>query len=184
MKKYKVTFEFEVDAAHGEKAALAAAREIYRQQTREGLRVKVHGEGMTAVEALLHHGSVRKMLGTEEKKPDIYLMVQQYIQDMHLYQQKVASLPPRHIGKTATQQAAIDQQIAITDEAYRQEMIAREREKLTNSIQGRKATRVILDNMSDSIRISDRLTGTALLVEKEPEDKPGLFRSLIKKILK
>ena len=32
MKKYKVTFEFEVDAAHGEKAALAAAHEIYRQQ--------------------------------------------------------------------------------------------------------------------------------------------------------
>ena len=183
MKKYKVTFEFEVDAAHGEKAALAAAREIYRQQTREGLRVKVHGEGMTAVEALLHHGSVRKMLGTEEKNPDIAHMMQQYIQNMHLYQQAIASTPPRHIGKTATEQVLADAQAQMLAHAQTQEMIAREREKLGSTIQGRKATHVILDDMSDSIRISDRLTGTALLVEKEPEDKPGLFRSIIKKIM-
>ena len=183
MKKYKVTFEFEVDAAHGEKAALAAAREIYRQQTREGLRVKVHGEGMTAVEALLHHGSVRKMLGTEEKDRDITITMQQYIQDMHLYQRSLASIPPRHIGKSATQQILADAQAQILAQAQTQEMVAREREKLTNSIQGRKPDRVILDDMPDSIRISDRLTGTALLVEKEPEDKPGLFRSFIKKIM-
>ena len=184
MKKYKVTFEFEVDAAHGEKAALAAAREIYRQQTREGLRVKVHGEGMTAVEALLHHGSVRKMLGTEEKNPDIYLMMQQYIQDMHLYQQKAASISQRHIGKTATQQVLADAQAQMLAHAQTQEMIAREREKLGQAIQGRKASHVILDDMPDSIRISDRLTGAAVTIAKEPEDKPGLFRSFIKKILK
>ena len=182
MKKYKVTFEFEVDAAHGEKAALAAAREIYRQQTREGLRVKVHGEGMTTVEALLHHGSVRKMLGTEEKDRDITIMMQQYIRDMHLHQQALASTPFRHIGKTATQQVLAVAQAQMIAHAQTQEMIAREREKLTNSIQGRKPDRVILDDMPDSIRISDHLTGTALLVEKEPEDKPGLFRSFIKKI--
>ena len=184
MKKYKVTFEFEVDAAHGEKAALAAAREIYRQQTREGLRVKVHGEGMTAVEALLHHGSVRKMLGTEQASPDISIMMQQYIQEMKDYQRAMVSMPSRQMGKTATQQILADAQAAMIANAQTQEMIAREREKLTNSIQGRKPTHVILDDMPDSIRISDRLTGTTLLVEKEPEDKPGLFRSFIKKILK
>ena len=183
MKKYKVTFEFEVDAAHGEKAALAAAREIYRQQTREGLRVKVHGEGMTSVEALLHHGSVRKMLGTEQASPDITLMMQQYIRDMHLHQRALASTPFRHIGKTATQQVLADAQAQMIAYAQTQEMIARGREKLGSAIQGRKPSHLILDDMPDSIRISDHFTDTTLLVEKESEDKPGLFRSIIKKIM-
>lgn len=183
MKKYKVTFEFEVDAAHGEKAALAAAREIYRQQTREGLRVKVHGEGMTAVEALLHHGSVRKMLGTEQASPDISLMMKQYIQEMKDYQRAMVSIPARQIGKTATQQILADTQAAMIAEAQTQEMLAREREKMSRTIHGRKPDLLIVDDMLDSIRISDRLTGTTLLVEKEPEDKPGLFRSIIKKIV-
>lgn len=182
MKKYKVTFEFEVDAAHGEKAALAAAREIYRQQTREGLRVKVHGEGMTAVEALLHHGSVRKMLGTEQASLDFSLMMQQYMAGIQRYQQAMVSKSSRQIGKTATEQVLADAQAEMLAQVQTQEMIAREREKLGSAIQGRKPDLLIVDDMLDSVRLFDRGTGVGMTVAKEPEDKPGLFRSFIKKI--